>query len=197
MPRRAAQPLRGARPVGRDSVVPEVLRRRARAHVLDLGRGQLFHQPPARCTRARPSDGKSRAKSRLRSCARRRLRVLGSRTRRTRRRTPSASRASAARSRPKAGACRAAGSRPARARRGTGTPAVRSCSSRRAERASKCAAQRCASSRRARLTTRRRTSEHWHGATPDSEFTQGALTHGDAAETAWLEQVSDAQYSGR
>lgn len=39
--------------------------------------------------------------------------------------------------------------------------------------------------------------EHWHGATPDSEFTQGALTHGDAAATAWLEQVSDAQYNGR
>jgi quercetin dioxygenase-like cupin family protein len=40
-------------------------------------------------------------------------------------------------------------------------------------------------------------AEHWHGATPDSEFTQGALTHGDAAATAWLEQVSDAQYAGR
>ena len=39
--------------------------------------------------------------------------------------------------------------------------------------------------------------EHWHGATPDSEFTQSALTQGDAAGTAWLEQVSDAQYSGR
>src|SRR5688572_4130916 len=39
--------------------------------------------------------------------------------------------------------------------------------------------------------------EHWHGATPDSELTQGALTHGDAAATAWLEQVNDAQYSGR
>lgn len=39
--------------------------------------------------------------------------------------------------------------------------------------------------------------EHWHGATPDSEFTQGALTHGDASATAWLEQVSDAQYAGR
>jgi quercetin dioxygenase-like cupin family protein len=39
--------------------------------------------------------------------------------------------------------------------------------------------------------------EHWHGATPDSEFTQGALTHGDAAATVWLEQVSDAQYNGR
>ena len=39
--------------------------------------------------------------------------------------------------------------------------------------------------------------EHWHGATPDSEFTQGALTHGDATGTVWLEQVSDAQYAGR
>jgi len=39
--------------------------------------------------------------------------------------------------------------------------------------------------------------EHWHGATPDSEFTQGALTHGDAAATVWLEQVNDAQYAGR
>ena len=39
--------------------------------------------------------------------------------------------------------------------------------------------------------------EHWHGATPDSEFTQGALTHGDSAGTVWLEQVSDAQYAGR
>lgn len=39
--------------------------------------------------------------------------------------------------------------------------------------------------------------EHWHGATPDSELTQGALTQGDAAATVWLEQVSDTQYSGR
>ena len=39
--------------------------------------------------------------------------------------------------------------------------------------------------------------EHWHGATPDDEFTQGALTHGDATGTVWLEQVSDAQYAGR
>ena len=39
--------------------------------------------------------------------------------------------------------------------------------------------------------------EHWHGATPDTEFTQGALTRGDAAGTAWLEQVSDEQYNGR
>jgi quercetin dioxygenase-like cupin family protein len=38
---------------------------------------------------------------------------------------------------------------------------------------------------------------HSHGATPDSEFTQGALTHGDAAATVWLEQVNDAQYAGR
>jgi len=39
--------------------------------------------------------------------------------------------------------------------------------------------------------------DHWHGATPDSELTQGALTHGDTAATVWLEQVSDAQYAGR
>jgi quercetin dioxygenase-like cupin family protein len=39
--------------------------------------------------------------------------------------------------------------------------------------------------------------EHWHGATPDSEFTQVALGRGDAAETVWLEQVTDAQYQGR
>jgi quercetin dioxygenase-like cupin family protein len=36
--------------------------------------------------------------------------------------------------------------------------------------------------------------EHWHGATPDSELTQAALTRGDAAETVWLEKVSDEQY---
>jgi quercetin dioxygenase-like cupin family protein len=39
--------------------------------------------------------------------------------------------------------------------------------------------------------------EHWHGATPDSEFTQVALGRADAAETVWLEQVTDAQYHGR
>ena len=39
--------------------------------------------------------------------------------------------------------------------------------------------------------------EHWHGATPDSELTQAALTRGEAAETVWLEQVTDDQYSGR
>jgi quercetin dioxygenase-like cupin family protein len=39
--------------------------------------------------------------------------------------------------------------------------------------------------------------EHWHGATPDSEFTQVALGRGDAAETAWLEKVTDQQYAGR
>jgi quercetin dioxygenase-like cupin family protein len=39
--------------------------------------------------------------------------------------------------------------------------------------------------------------EHWHGATPDSEFEQAALGRGDAAETVWLEKVSDAQYAGR
>jgi quercetin dioxygenase-like cupin family protein len=39
--------------------------------------------------------------------------------------------------------------------------------------------------------------EHWHGATPGSEFTQVALGRGDTAETVWLEKVSDEQYSGR
>ena len=39
--------------------------------------------------------------------------------------------------------------------------------------------------------------EHWHGATPDSEFRQVALGRGDAAETVWLEKVSDQQYAGR
>jgi quercetin dioxygenase-like cupin family protein len=39
--------------------------------------------------------------------------------------------------------------------------------------------------------------EHWHGATPDSEFTQVALGRGDTAETVWLEKVSDEQYAGR
>ena len=39
--------------------------------------------------------------------------------------------------------------------------------------------------------------EHWHGATPDSEFRQVALGHGDAAETVWLDKVTDQQYAGR
>ncbi len=39
--------------------------------------------------------------------------------------------------------------------------------------------------------------EHWHGATPASEFTQVALGRGDTAETVWLEKVTDEQYSGR
>jgi hypothetical protein len=39
--------------------------------------------------------------------------------------------------------------------------------------------------------------EHWHGATPDSEFTQVALGRGDAAETVWLERVTDDEYAGR
>jgi quercetin dioxygenase-like cupin family protein len=39
--------------------------------------------------------------------------------------------------------------------------------------------------------------EHWHGATPDTEFTQVALGRGDAAATVWLEKVSDEQYAGR
>jgi len=39
--------------------------------------------------------------------------------------------------------------------------------------------------------------EHWHGATPDSEFLQVALSRGDTNETVWLEHVTDAQYQGR
>lgn len=39
--------------------------------------------------------------------------------------------------------------------------------------------------------------EHWHGATPTDEFRQVALGRGDAAETVWLEKVSDEQYAGR
>jgi quercetin dioxygenase-like cupin family protein len=40
-------------------------------------------------------------------------------------------------------------------------------------------------------------TEHWHGAAPDSQFRQVALSGGDEAETVWLEKVSDAQYAGR
>lgn len=39
--------------------------------------------------------------------------------------------------------------------------------------------------------------EHWHGATPDAEFTQVALTRGEADDTAWLAKVTDAEYAGR
>jgi quercetin dioxygenase-like cupin family protein len=39
--------------------------------------------------------------------------------------------------------------------------------------------------------------EHWHGAAPNSEFRQVALSRGDEAETVWLEKVSDEQYAGR
>jgi quercetin dioxygenase-like cupin family protein len=39
--------------------------------------------------------------------------------------------------------------------------------------------------------------EHWHGATPDVEFRQVALSRGEASETVWLEHVTDAQYQGR
>jgi quercetin dioxygenase-like cupin family protein len=38
--------------------------------------------------------------------------------------------------------------------------------------------------------------EHWHGATPTAEFRQVALGRGDAAETVWLEKVSEDQYAG-
>jgi quercetin dioxygenase-like cupin family protein len=40
-------------------------------------------------------------------------------------------------------------------------------------------------------------AEHWHGATPDTEFLQVALSRGVADETVWLEHVTDAQYQGR
>jgi len=39
--------------------------------------------------------------------------------------------------------------------------------------------------------------EHWHGATPDGEFRQVALSRGDATETVWLDKVTDAEYAGR
>jgi len=39
--------------------------------------------------------------------------------------------------------------------------------------------------------------EHWHGATPDVEFRQVALSRGETSETVWLEKVSDEQYAGR
>jgi quercetin dioxygenase-like cupin family protein len=39
--------------------------------------------------------------------------------------------------------------------------------------------------------------EHWHGATPDTEFRQVALSRGEATETVWLELVTDGQYQGR
>ena len=51
--------------------------------------------------------------------------------------------------------------------------------------------------RSARATTPRPDVEHWHGATPDSEFTQVALGRGDAAETVWLDKVTDDEYAGR
>ena len=37
--------------------------------------------------------------------------------------------------------------------------------------------------------------DHWHGATPDMEFTQVAV--GFSETTEWLEKVSDDQYNGR
>jgi quercetin dioxygenase-like cupin family protein len=37
--------------------------------------------------------------------------------------------------------------------------------------------------------------DHWHGATPDVEFTQVAVGFGETTE--WLEKVTDAQYNGR
>ena len=124
-------------------------------------------------------------------------RFFGSRTRRTRRPTPRVLRASAARSRPKAGACRIAGS---------------SASARTAWHRHPGGQLLFVEKGRARVQERGGTLhelatgeshytapnvEHWHGATPDSEFTQVALGRGDAAETVWLEKVSDEQYAGR
>jgi quercetin dioxygenase-like cupin family protein len=37
--------------------------------------------------------------------------------------------------------------------------------------------------------------EHWHGATPDEELTQLAVSFGDAVE--WLAKVTDDEYHGR
>ncbi len=39
--------------------------------------------------------------------------------------------------------------------------------------------------------------EHWHGATPTSEFTQVALGRGAATATVWLDKVTDDEYAGR
>ena len=95
------------------------------------------------------------------------------------------------------GVSRIAGSSRARALLGIVTAVAKCCSSRKVARACRSAAARCASSRSARATTRAPNVEHWHGATPDSEFTQVALSRGDASETVWLEKVTDAQYAGR
>lgn len=37
--------------------------------------------------------------------------------------------------------------------------------------------------------------DHWHGAAPDEDFTQIAISFGEGTE--WLELVSDAEYAGR
>jgi quercetin dioxygenase-like cupin family protein len=37
--------------------------------------------------------------------------------------------------------------------------------------------------------------EHWHGATPDKELTQVAVSFGEAVE--WLAKVTDDEYQGR
>ena len=37
--------------------------------------------------------------------------------------------------------------------------------------------------------------EHWHGAAPDSEFVQVAVSFGEGIE--WLDFVTDAEYNGR
>ena len=37
--------------------------------------------------------------------------------------------------------------------------------------------------------------EHWHGATPDEELTQVAVSFGEAVE--WLAKVTDDEYHGR
>ena len=60
----------------------------------------------------------------------------------------------------------------------------------------KSAAGCCESSRSGETHYTASDVEHWHGATPDSEFTQVALGRGDAAETVWLDKVTDERVRG-
>ncbi len=38
--------------------------------------------------------------------------------------------------------------------------------------------------------------KHWHGATPATTMVHLAIQEGEASETGWMEQVSDADYAG-
>ncbi|WP_233218929.1 cupin domain-containing protein [Adhaeribacter arboris] len=38
---------------------------------------------------------------------------------------------------------------------------------------------------------------HWHGASPDNEFIQIAVTSAHKGSTVWLEPVNDEEYSGK